>query len=179
GLALTVSLDSVHVSGPNARTLEDSARGSVIRGRLSPTGRLDSLTSSADNGVDRTFLAALPWLVPNYPPSTAEGASVTDTLDATVPLGVLDVTERTVRQVRLGTTVGALELWGDLTRQGTGPQLELTGSGIRTAHADVDAAGRVLRLSGRDSVAMLAVASGTGQSVQLLQIETYTLTALP
>lgn len=179
GLRLTVTVDSIHVSGPGARAIEDSSRGAILRGRLSPEGRLDSLTVSADNAIDRTLRAALPWLFPIFPASTAEGASIQDTLVAIVPLGLVDVTERTERRVSVGASIGLFDLSGTLSQQGMSPQVTLSSTGTRLGSVEVDPAGRIARLSGRDSVAMQVVAAATGQGVQFRQITTYSLVPLP
>lgn len=180
GLALTLTIDSAHVVGPTAaRALEDSARGTVIRGNLTTGGRLSALVTTGENGVTRTLLAALPWLVPALPPSIHEGSAIEDTLDATVPLGIVDAAERTQRRVTAGGAPGTLELTGTVSRTGASAQLELQGTGSRMAHAEFTASGRLLSLTGRDSVTMDATAAATGQSVRLLQIGTYTLTPSP
>ena len=179
GLQITVTVDSIHVSGPGARAIEDSSRGAIFRGRLSPEGRLDSLTLSADNAIDRTLRANLPWLFPIFPASTAEGASVEDTLVAIVPLGLVDVTERTERRVVAGASIGVFALSGVLSQQGMSPQVTLSSSGTRGGSVEVDPSGHIARLSGRDSVAMQVVAAATGQGVQFRQITTYSLVPLP
>ena len=179
GLRLTVTVDSIHVSGPGARAIEDSSRGAVFQGRLSPEGRLDSVTISADNAIDRTLRASLPWLFPTFPASTAEGAVLEDTLEAIVPLGLVDVTERTARRVAVGPSIGEFDLSGVLSQQGVSAQVMLSGAGTRGASITVDPAGHVARLAGRDSVAMQVTAAATGQGVQFQQITTYSLVPLP
>jgi hypothetical protein len=108
-----------------------------------------------------------------------EGSTTEDTLDATVPLGVVDAAERTQRRVTAAGSPGTLELTGTVSRTGASAQLELHGTGSRMAHAEFSAEGRLLRLAGRDSVTMDATAAATGQSVRLMQIGTYSLTPLP
>lgn len=175
GLALAVTIDSARVIGVpgGARAMEDSARGSVLRGELSPQGRLTALGTSSDNGIAHALLAELPWLLP-----ALGGGEVprVDTLDASVRFNVVDVAERTVRTTTAGN---AFQMAGMVTRDGVSPQLKLTGSGIRSASAQLANDGRPGAGAGRDSVSMTATVVTIGQSIEIIQLGGYALTPLP
>ena len=175
GLTLTVTIDSANVIGVpgGARAMEDSARGTVLQGALSPQGRLTALTTSSDNGIAHALLADLPWLLP------ALGGSdlpLVDTLDASIRFNVVDVAERTIRSTTQATPY-AME--GVVTRDGVSPQLTLTGSGTRSATALLGGEGRPGRGEGRDSVSMTATVTAIGQSIEIVQLSGYSLTPIP
>ncbi|HEX7917996.1 MAG TPA: hypothetical protein VF454_01270 [Gemmatimonadales bacterium] len=184
GLLLSVTIDSAHViglPGEAGRYMADSARGSVIRARLLPTGAVTMLEPVPGNAVARTFATNLPWIVPMMPLGAREGATWVDTLATTMQFAVVDVAERTER-----TTTGALRgdgsvltLTGTVSRDGVTPQLRIDGTGARWGQAEVGPLGRLLAASGRDSVAMIASVEAIGQRVKILQVGGYSLTPLP
>ena len=184
GLLLSVTVDSAHVvglPGDAGRLMADSARGSVIRARLLPTGAVEMLEPVPANAVARTLATNLPWIVPMMPAGAREGTSWVDTLATTMQFAVVDLAERTER-----TTTGVLRgngslltLSGVVTRDGVTPQLRLAGTGARWGEAEVGPAGRLVTASGRDSVAMVATVESIGQRVKILQIGGYVLTPLP
>lgn len=180
-LRLRVTLDSVDLVAPgiSGRALEDSARGSVVGGVLAPDGRLSGLVGTPDNTVTHSFLSEIPWLLPVIPASLALGAVRADTLDATVRFGVVDLTQRIVRQTAVAMTPGDFDLSGTISRDGISPTLRITGAGSRTGHATVGTDGALHAATGRDSVAMNASVEATGQSVQVIQIGNYSLTPVP
>jgi len=175
GLELVVTIDSARVIGApgGGRTMEDSARGTVIRAVLSPEGRMSQVTSSSDNGVAHAFRAELPWLVPVL---AREGTPVTDTLDTTVRFNVVDVLERAIRTTVADT---AFTVTGSLSRDGVSPQLSLEGSGTRQAVGKVRPDGQVDRIAGRDSVSMTVTVTQVGQSIEILQFGGFALTPIP
>lgn len=181
GFALTLTLDSVRLftaGGAPVRAFEDSARGAVIRGHLSPEGHLTGLTATPASRVTNLFLANLPWLVPTIP-ATLDSAGLIDTSEATVWFGVVDLQERTIRRSVAGEAVGSISQRGAVTSDGVAPNLHFTGSGARWGTATLAPSGRLLEATGRDSVAMAAEVATIGQTVQLMRIGGYTLTALP
>lgn len=184
GLTLTVTIDSARViglPGEAGRAMADSARGTVLRAELDPTGTLRVLAPLPANAVARTFATNLPWMVPMMPAGTREGASWADTFTTTMQFAVVDLSERNER-----TTVGELrgdgtllKLTGTVTRDGVTPQLRIDGSGTRWGVAEVGPLGQLRTASGRDSVAMIATVEAIGQRVKILQIGGYTLTPRP
>ena len=184
GLALVVTVDSARIvglPGGTGRAMEDSARGAVVRGLLRGDGRVDSLASTPDAAVAHALIADLPWLVPALGLASGADASWSDTLQATVRFGVVDLAERTVRRSSARPTEGAVlvTMAGVVGRDGVSPQLRLTGAGTRNGTATVELNGRIRIAVGRDSVLMSAMVEAMGQSVQILQVGGYTLTALP
>lgn len=180
-LRFRVALDSVDLIAPgiSGRALEDSARGSVISALFSPDGRVSGIAGTPDNTVTHAFLTEVPWLLPAIPASLALGAVRADTLDGTVRFGVVDLTQRIVRQTVVATTPGEFDLSGIISRDGVSPSLRLTGGGARTGHAALSGDGSLRTAAGRDSVAMDASVEATGQSVQVIQIGNYSLTPIP
>lgn len=184
GLLLSVTVDSARViglPGDGGRQMADSARGSVIRARLLPTGAVTLLEPIPANAVARTFATYLPWLVPMMPTGAREGTTWSDTLTTTMQFAVVDLVERTER-----STTGELHgdgslftLSGTVTRDGVTPQLRIDGTGSRWGRAEVGPRGSLLAASGRDSVAMVATVESIGQRVMILQIGGYSLTPLP
>lgn len=184
GLALSVTVDSVRIfglPGGAGRAMEDSARGAVIRGVLFADGRLDSLVASRDAAVTHALIGDLPWLVPALGRAGSVAAEWSDTLQATVRFGVVDMSERTIRysSAAPGDNAVLVSMTGIVARDGVSPQLRLLGSGIRAGTATVELNGRIRTAVGRDSVLMSATVESIGQSVQILQVGGYTLTALP
>ena len=175
GLALAVTIDSARVIGipGGGRAMEDSARGSVLRGELSPQGKLTALTSSSDNGISHALMADLPWLLPAL--GGGELPRI-DTLDASVRFNVVDVAERTVRSTTAGSR---FEMAGTVTRDGVSPQLKLSGSGMRSGAAILGGDGRPGAGAGRDSVSMTATVLSIGQSIEIVQLGGYSLTPIP
>lgn len=180
-LRFRVALDSVDLvaQGISGRPLEDSARGSVISALLTPDGRVSGIVGAPDNTVTHAFLVDVPWLLPVIPSSLALGAMRADTLDATVRFGVVDLSQRIVRQTAVATTPGEFDLTGTISRDGVSPSLRLTGLGARIGHAAIGGDGSLRSATGRDSVAMNASVDATGQSVQVIQIGNYSLTPIP
>lgn len=184
GLLLAVTVDSARViglPGDGGRQMADSARGSVIRARILPTGAVTLLEPVPANAVARTFATYLPWIVPMMPSGAREGTSWVDTLNSTMQFAVVDLAERTER-----TTTGELHgegsvftLQGAVTRDGVTPQLRIDGTGARWGRAELGPMGRLLSASGRDSVAMIASVPSIGQRVPILQVGGYSLTPLP
>lgn len=184
GLLLSVTIDSAHVvglPGEMGRSMADSARGSVIRARLLPSGAVTLLEPVPGNAVGRTFATNLPWIVPMMPAGAREGSTWVDTLTTTMQFSVVDLAERTER-----TTTGELRgdgsvltLTGAVSRDGVTPQLRIDGTGTRWGRAEVGPMGRLTAASGRDSVAMIASVDAIGQRVKILQVGGYSLTPLP
>jgi hypothetical protein len=176
GLVLVVTIDSARVIGApgGGRSMEDSARGTVIRASLSPDGRLSEITSSSDNGVAHAFRAELPWLVPVL--VAPDAPARVDTLDVTIRFNVVDVLERAIRSSVADT---AITVTGTLTRDGVSPQLTLKGSGTRQATGKVHPDGQLDRIAGRDSVAMTVTVTQMGQSIDILQLGGFALTPIP
>ena len=176
GLALVVSIDSARVIGApgGGRSMEDSARGTVIRATLSAEGRLSEITSTTDNGIAHAFRAELPWLVPIL--VAPDTPARVDTLDVTVRFNVVDVLERAIRSTVADT---AITVTGTLTRDGVSPQLTLKGSGTRQATGKVHSDGQLDRVAGRDSVAMTVTVTQMGQSIDILQFGSFALTPIP
>lgn len=184
GLALKITIDSVRIVGlPGAigRAMEDSARGAVVYGALHGNGRVDGLRSDPDAAVAHALIADLPWLIPALGLAGGTDASWTDTLLATVRFGVVDLSERTIRRASAvpGTRNVVVTMVGSVGRDGVSPQLRLTGTGTRDATATVELNGRIRQAIGRDSIAMAAAVTAMGQSVGILQVGGYTLTAVP
>lgn len=182
GLLAQVTIDSADIVGmPGGldRTLEDSARGSLLRFGLTTDGRVSSPQATPDNTVARAFGAQLPWIIPALPPSLMVGAARTDTVTDVIQFGAVDLTERTLRQTTIGSALGTFDLVGTITREGTSPQLHLTGAGQRIGRAEFAPGGALRLATGRDSVAMTALVAAMGQEVGLSQISAYTLAALP
>jgi hypothetical protein len=175
GMALAVTIDSARVIGApaGARAMEDSARGSVLRGELSPQGKLTAMSTSSENGIARALLADLPWLIPAL--GGGELPRI-DTLEATVRFNVVDVAERTVRSTTVGSSFA---MAGTLTRDGVSPQLKLSGSGIRSGTAVLSSDGRLGQGTGRDSVSMTAMVLSIGQSIEIVQLGGYSFTPIP
>jgi hypothetical protein len=184
GLALVITIDSARIVGlPGSlgRAMEDSARGAVVRGILRGDGRVDSLTSLPDAAVVHALIAELPWLVPALGLAAGSDASWSDTLPGVMRLGALDLTERTIRHSSatvLNNSV-TVTMAGTVDRDGMNPQVHITGTGTRVGSATVELNGRIRTATGRDSVLMSAMVEAMGQSVQILQLGGYTLTALP
>lgn len=184
GLALVITVDSVRIAGllgSIGRAMEDSGRGAVVRGTLDADGRVHGLTSSPDAAVAHALIADLPWLIPTLGLAGGTAVSWSDTLDAVVRFGVVDLAERTFRRSTAAPADGAVlvTLAGTVSRDGVSPQLHLTGSGTRQGTATVEVNGRIRQAAGRDSVMMSAMVESIGQSVQILQVGGYTLTATP
>lgn len=182
GLSIRITIDSadlVGMPGGLGRAMEDSARGSVIQMELTPDGVVSTPSVTPENSVARGLMTDLPWLIPALPHSLMPGAFREDTLTSTVRFGVLDLSERTQRRTTVGAAVGSFDLSGEVTREGVSPQLHLTGSGLRVGRADFAPQGWMRDMTGRDSLAMTATVESIGQSVGLMQISGYSLTALP
>jgi hypothetical protein len=184
GLALMVTVDSARIVGlPGSigRAMEDSARGAVVRGVIRADGRVDSLVSLPDAAIAHALIADLPWLVPALGLAGGSDASWSDTLQAVVRFGVVDLTERTIRRSSAvaGDGTVLVSMGGTVSRDGASPQLHLSGTGTRLGTAIVELNGRIRAAAGRDSVLMSAMVASIGQSVQIVQIGGYTLTALP
>jgi hypothetical protein len=182
GIAVRLTLDSVDLVGiPNGlgRGMEDSARGSVIQFTLTPDGLISAPTPVPESSVGRALIHELNWIIPALPHSLAQGAVRQDTLTDTVPFGTMAVTEHTVRQTSVGATIGTFDVVGEITRDGTSPQLQLTGAGHRGGEVAFAPQGWMRLAAGRDSVLMTATVEAMGQSVALTQIGAYSFTALP
>jgi hypothetical protein len=184
GFALAVTIDSIRIVGlPGGvgRAMEDSSRGAVIRGVLGADGRIDSLKADHDVAGTHALIADLPWLIPSLGLAGGADALWTDTLNATVRFGVVDLAERTVRESSATPLADAVQVTmsGRVARDGVSPQLHLIGSGARLGTAIVELNGRIRSAVGRDSVMMSASVTSMGQSVQILQVGGYTLTAFP
>lgn len=182
GIAVRLTVDSVNLIGmPNGlgRGMEDSARGSVIQFSLTPDGMVSAPTLLPESSVGRSMINELTWIIPALPHSLAPGAVRQDTLTDAVPFGAMAVTERTVRQTSVGAVIGAFDVAGETTRDGTSPQLRLTGAGHRGGEVTFSPQGWMRRAAGRDSVLMTATVEAMGQSVVLTQIGSYSFTALP
>ena len=184
GLALVVTVDSARIVGlPGSigRAMEDSARGAMVRGILRGDGRVDSLVSLPDAAVAHALIADLPWLVPALGLAGGTGASWSDTLQAVVRFGVVDLTERTIRHSSAvpGNGTVLVTMAGTVWRDGASPQLHLSGTGTRFGTATVELNGRIRSAAGRDSMMMSAMVESIGQSVRIIQVGGYTLTALP
>jgi hypothetical protein len=184
GLALLVTVDSARIlglPGTIGRAMEDSARGAVVRGLIRGDGRVDSLVSLPDAAIAHALIADLPWLVPALGLAGGTDASWSDTLQAVVRFGVVDLTERTIRKSSATASDGTVlvTMAGTVARDGVSPQLHLSGTGTRLGTATVELNGRIRSASGRDSMLMSAMVESIGQSVQIVQVGGYTLTALP
>ncbi len=184
GLALVVTVDSARIIGlPGSigRAMEDSARGAVVRGILRGDGRVDSLVSVPDAAIAHALIADIPWLVPALGLAGGTDASWSDTLQAVVRFGVVDLAERTIRHSSAVAGEGTVlvTMAGTVGRDGVSPQLRLSGTGTRLGTATVELNGRIRSAGGRDSVLMSAVVESIGQSVEIIQVGGYTLTALP
>jgi hypothetical protein len=184
GMLLAVTVDSARViglPGDMGRLMADSARGSVIRARILSTGAVSLLEPVPANAVTRSFATYLPWIVPMMPAGAREGTTWVDTLATTMQFAVVDLSERTERTAtgELHGDGSVLTLSGTVTRDGVTPQLRINGTGARWGRAEVGPMGRLLSVTGRDSVAMVATVESIGQRVKILQVGGYTLTLLP
>jgi hypothetical protein len=175
GFTVAVTIDSARVHGVpgGARSMEDSARGSVINGALAADGTLSALSASSDNGIAHALLAELPWLLPALP---GRDSARTDTLDANVRFNVVDVAERTIRWTTPGS---AFQMQGSVSREGVSPQLKLSGSGVRSGSVLLGGDGKLGQGVGRDSVSMTATVVAIGQSIEIIQLGAYSLTPIP
>jgi hypothetical protein len=190
-LALTVTVDSIEVTGPaGADAGLSAARGQTFRLVLSPSGLVVSLVApDSTNPLMQQFGAGLREFFPRLPATPiASGQTWADTVTSSRS-GDASVTTRSVRQHRVvgwedrdGVRALHVETTSAYTVSGSteaqGQTVELSGGGQSVRDAFVSAAGIFLGSVERDSALVNANVTAMGLNVPIRQSRRATVTRL-
>lgn len=192
GYQVTLVLDSLQASAGGVPAALDSlvpAWGTRWTGRLTPEGKLSALTADRSTTLGDQVGATLRSLFPSLPAGGVRaGMEWTDTTDVPIRADAFDATERAVTSYRAVDNdeprvkkAIKLESNGSFQRTGKGvqfeQQLEMSGTGTRTAAHYLGQDGFLLSARGSDAGDMTISIPAVGQTVPVKQTGSYTITA--
>ncbi len=192
GYQTTIVLDSLHATANGAPASLDSlvpAWGTRWTGRLSPSGDLSALTADRSTTLGDQVGGTLRSLFPGLPSGGVRvGMEWTDTTDVPVRADAFDASERGVTRYRAlesdeprARNAIKLESTGSYERKGKGvqfdQQLEMSGTGSRTAVHYFGQDGILIFARGRDAGDMTITVPAVGQTVPVKQTGSYTVTS--
>jgi hypothetical protein len=192
GYQATLVLDSLHATANGAPASLDSlvpAWGTRWTGRLSPNGDLSALTADRSTTLGDQVGSTLRSLFPGLPSGGVRvGMEWTDTTDVPIRADAFDASERGITRYRSmdsdeprARNAIKLESTGTYERKGKGvqfdQQLEMSGTGSRTAVHYFGQDGVLISARGRDAGDMTITVPAVGQTVPVKQAGSYTLTA--
>jgi hypothetical protein len=192
GYQATIVLDSLQASANGAPASLDSlvpAWGTRWTGRLSSSGDLSALTADRSTTLGDQVGATLRSLFPGLPSGGVRtGMEWTDTTDVPIRADAFDASERGVTRYRSlnsdeprAKNAIKLESTGSFERKGKGvqfdQQLEMSGTGSRTAVHYFGQDGILISARGRDTGDMTITVPAVGQTVPVKQAGSYTITS--
>jgi hypothetical protein len=192
GYQATIVLDSLHATANGAPATLDSlvpAWGTRWTGRLSSSGDLSALTADRSTTLGDQVGSTLRSLFPGLPPGgVREGMEWTDTTDVPIRADAFDAVERGVTRYRSldsdeprARNAIKLESTGSFERKGKGTQfdqqLEMSGTGSRTAVHYFGEDGILVSARGRDEGNMTITVPAVGQTVPVKHAGSYSITS--
>lgn len=192
GYQATIVLDSLHATANGAPATLDSlvpAWGTRWTGRLSSSGDLSALTADRSTTLGDQVGSTLRSLFPGLPPGgVREGMEWSDTTDVPIRADAFDAVERGVTRYRSvdsdepeARNAIKLESTGSYERKGKGTQfdqqLEMSGTGSRTAVHYFGEDGILVSARGRDEGNMTITVPEVGQTVPVKHAGSYTITS--
>ncbi|MEO8090562.1 MAG: hypothetical protein ABI703_09720 [Gemmatimonadales bacterium] len=194
GYQVTIVLDSLQASAGGVPAVLDSlvpAWGTRWTGRLTTEGKLSTLTADRSTTLGDQVGPTLRGLFPSLPPGGVRtGMEWTDTTDVPIRADAFDATEHGITSYRAvdsddprAKKAIKLESSGSYERTGKGvqfqQQLEMSGSGTRTAVHYLSQDGALLSARGSDVGDMTISVPAVGQTVPVKQAGIYVVTAIP
>lgn len=193
GYQVTIVLDSLQASAGGVPAALDSlvpAWGTRWTGRLTPEGKLSALTADRSTTLGDQVGPTLRSLFPSLPAGGVQtGMSWTDTTDVPIRADAFDATEHGITSYRAvdsddprAKKAIKLESNGSYERKGKGvqfeQQLEMAGTGTRTAVHYLSQDGALISARGNDAGDMTISIPAVGQTVPVKQAGGYTITAI-
>ncbi len=191
GYQVTIVLDSLEASAGGVPAVLDSlipAWGTRWTGTLTPDGELSALTADRSTTLGDQVGGTLRSLFPALPPGGVRiGMEWEDTTDVPIRADAFDAAERGITSYRAvesdeerARKAIKLESNGSYERTGKGmqfdQQLEMSGTGTRTAVHYLGPDGFLLSGRGSDSGDMTITVPAVGQTVPVKQTGSYTIT---
>jgi len=192
GYQVTVVLDSLQATSGGVPAALDSlvpAWGTRWNGRLTADGDLSALTADRSTTLGDQVGATLRSLFPSLPTGGVRpGMEWTDTTDVPIRADAFDATEHGVTSYRATDSDDPrakkaikLESTGSYQRTGKGmqfqQQLEMAGTGTRTAVHYLGQDGVLISARGSDAGEMTISVPAVGQTVPVKHTGSYTITA--
>jgi hypothetical protein len=192
GYQATVVLDSLHATANGAPASLDSlvpAWGTRWTGRLSSSGDLSALTADRSTTLGDQVGSTLRSLFPGLPSGGVRaGMEWADTTDVPIRADAFDASERGVTRYRSvesdeprAKNAIKLESNGSYERKGKGvqfdQQLEMSGTGTRSAVHYFGQDGVLISARGRDAGDMTITVPAVGQTVPVRHSGSYTITS--
>ena len=192
GYQATIVLDSLQATANGAPASLDSlvpAWGTRWTGRLSSSGDLSALTADRSTTLGDQVGSTLRSLFPGLPSGGVRvGMQWTDTTDVPIRADAFDASERGITRYRSlesdeprAKNAIKLESSGSYERKGKGvqfdQQLEMAGTGSRTAVHYFGQDGILISGRGRDSGEMTITVPAVGQTVPVRHAGSYTITS--
>jgi hypothetical protein len=192
GYQATIVLDSLQATANGAPASLDSlvpAWGTRWTGRLSSNGDLSALTADRSTTLGDQVGSTLRSLFPSLPSGGVRaGMEWTDTTDVPIRADAFDASERGVTRYRSmdsdeprAKNAIKLESSGSYERKGKGvqfdQQLEMSGTGSRTAVHYFGQDGILISGRGRDAGDMTITVPAVGQTVPVKHAGSYTITS--
>jgi hypothetical protein len=192
GYQVTIVLDSLQASAGGVPAVLDSlvpAWGTRWTARLTPEGKLSALTADRSTTLGDQVGATLRSLFPSLPAGGVRtGMEWTDTTDVPIRADAFNAIEHAVTSYRAmdsddprARKAIKLESKGSYDRTGKGvqfqQQLEMSGSGTRTAVHYLDQDGALISARGTDAGDMTISVPAVGQKVPVKQAGSYTIMA--
>jgi hypothetical protein len=193
GYQATIVLDSLHATANGAPASLDSlvpAWGTRWTGRLSSSGDLSALTADRSTTLGDQVGSTLRSLFPSLPSGGVRvGMEWTDTTDVPIRADAFDASERGITRYRAvksdeprARNAIKLESNGSFDRKGKGvqfdQQLEMSGTGYRTAAHYFGQDGILIGARGRDAGDMTITVPAVGQTVPVKQSGSYIIRSL-
>ena len=193
GYQVTVVLDSLQATSGGVPAALDSlvpAWGTRWNGRLTADGDLSALTADRSTTLGDQVGATLRSLFPSLPTGGVRaGMEWTDTTDVPIRADAFDATEHGVTSYRATDSDDPrakkaikLESTGSYQRTGKGmqfqQQLEMAGTGTRTAVHYLGQDGVLISARGSDAGEMTISVPAVGQTVPVKHTGSYTITAV-
>lgn len=193
GYQVTVVLDSLQATSGGVPAALDSlvpAWGTHWNGRLTADGDLSALTADRSTTLGDQVGATLRSLFPSLPTGGVRaGMEWTDTTDVPIRADAFDATEHGVTSYRAmdsddprAKKAIKLESSGSYQRTGKGmqfqQQLEMAGTGTRTAVHYLGQDGVLISARGSDAGEMTISVPAVGQTVPVKHTGSYTITAV-
>jgi len=191
GYQVAIVLDSLQASAGGVPAVLDSlipAWGTRWTGTLTPDGELSALTADRSTTLGDQVAGTLRALFPALPPGGARvGMEWADTTDVPIRADAFNAAERGITSYRAvesddprARKALKLESNGSYERTGKGmqfeQQLEMSGTGTRTAVHYLGSDGFVISGRGSDSGDMTITVPAVGQTVPVKQTGSYTVT---
>lgn len=193
GYLATIILDSLQASAGGVPAVLDSltpARGTRWTARLTPEGRLSSMTADRSSTLGDQVGTNVRSMFPGLPPGGVRpGMEWTDTSEVPLKADAFEATERALTHYRASEGDDArarkaikLESNGTYERSGKGTQfdqqLEMTAAGNRSAVHYLSQDGYLVSAQGTDAGNMTITVPAVGQTVPVKQTGTYVITPL-